>query len=237
MSARSERPTRSAAPKTERRVQTGKEPQSVFAEVGVVSQAKGSAFYEMGNTKVIAACYGPMATTRRQGFKETCILDCDVKFSPFAKEAHQLTQQTSLERELSQSLASCLGPCICLSKYPKSVIQVYATVIQDDGAALAAVINAASMALVDAGIEVFDLLAASSVCLDKEGQLHPHPTLADESSSSGSVTAAVMSSLGETTLLHHTGKLSFDQFRKALDQTVEHCGYMHLLQRQFLTRS
>ena len=42
----------------------------------------------------LAPCsYGPVATTRRHGFKEECILDCDVKFSPFASASHQSQAQ------------------------------------------------------------------------------------------------------------------------------------------------
>ncbi|EGD81603.1 hypothetical protein PTSG_02318 [Salpingoeca rosetta] len=189
MAARQQRPTTSVVPPqaasaaevSDASADGAKaQPRSVFAEVGVVSQAKGSAFFEIGNTKVVAACYGPLSTSRRQGFQETCILDCDVKFSPFSGVKHQQTKQTALERELSQLLESSLKPCVCVSKYPKSVIQVYATVLQDDGAAFSAVINAASMALANAGIEMFDLLAAASVCFDTSGGLHPHPTRDEE---------------------------------------------------------
>eukprot|EP01147_Barroeca_monosierra_P008369 gene8369-908_t len=187
---------------------------TLTAQIGAVSQAKGSAFVEIGSTKVIAACYGPVATSRRTGFKETCILECDVKFSPFASTKHLTSQQIPLERELSQQLASGLRSCICLSKYPKSIIQVYATVIQDDGEAFAAVINAASLALAHGGIEMYDLLSSSCVSISQDGNMQTHPTKKEELELEGSLLCAIMPSLTEITILQHTGRLSFDQFRK-----------------------
>lgn len=48
-------------------------------------------------------------------------------------------------------------------KFPKSQIDVYVTVIEDDGGLLAACITAAGLALCHASIDVYDLIVGSSV--------------------------------------------------------------------------
>lgn len=48
-------------------------------------------------------------------------------------------------------------------KFPKSQIDVYVTVIEDDGGLLAACITAAGLALCHASIDVYDLVVGSSV--------------------------------------------------------------------------
>jgi len=55
-------------------------------------------------------------------------------------------------------------PAVRLNLYPKSSIDIYITVIENDGttACLAAAITCASIALTDAGIQMYDLVAAAS---------------------------------------------------------------------------
>ena len=51
---------------------------------------------------------------------------------------------------------------------PKSAIEVFVTVIEDDGGVVAAAITAAGLALADAGIQMFDMVVGSKVSLTKE---------------------------------------------------------------------
>ena len=52
---------------------------------------------------------------------------------------------------------------------PKSAIEVFVTVIEDDGGVVvAAAITAAGLALEDAGIQMFDMAVGSKVSLTKE---------------------------------------------------------------------
>lgn len=66
------------------------------------------------------------------------------------------------ELELSRFLEQALTGAVRLETFPKAVVDVYVTVLEDDGAALAAAINVASLALADAGVEMTDLVAACS---------------------------------------------------------------------------
>ena len=47
--------------------------------------------------------------------------------------------------------------------YPKSQIDVFVTVLQNDGSVLASSITCAGMALIDASIHVFDVILGSSM--------------------------------------------------------------------------
>lgn len=52
-----------------------------------------------------------------------------------------------------------------MDKFPKAQVDVYAYVLENDGGALAAAITAASLALTDASIEMYDMVAACNVRL------------------------------------------------------------------------
>ena len=47
--------------------------------------------------------------------------------------------------------------------YPKSQIDVYVTILEDDGCTLACALTVAGLALADAGIQMFDLLVGASL--------------------------------------------------------------------------
>lgn len=56
-----------------------------FMRLGVVSGAAGSAYVEMGRTRVVCAVYGPRNDTRaRREFSKEGQLVCDFKYAPFA---------------------------------------------------------------------------------------------------------------------------------------------------------
>jgi exosome complex component MTR3 len=66
---------------------------------------------------------------------------------------------TAEETELSEAVAQALSTSVRLEQYPKSLIDLYVTVLEDDGCALAAAITCASLALANAGIELNDMVA------------------------------------------------------------------------------
>lgn len=73
--------------------------------------------------------------------------------------------------ELDQNPQVAVRNCICYSplpsipqdKFPKSQIDVYVTVIEDDGGLLAACITAAGLAICHANIDVYDLIVGASL--------------------------------------------------------------------------
>lgn len=69
--------------------------------VGVVSQAAGSAYLELGGTKVMAGVYGPRPTERREAFSEEGHLSVDVKLASFATRTRGRIQQVGSHQQCS----------------------------------------------------------------------------------------------------------------------------------------
>ena len=63
----------------------------------------------------------------------------------------------------SLAVGEALASTVCLHRYPKSAIELYLTVLEDDGGVLAASLTAAGLALADAGIHMFDLVVGTKV--------------------------------------------------------------------------
>lgn len=88
------------------------------------------------------------------------LLDCDVKFAPFVNSGGDVIR---LEKCLSRSMRDSLRSSVKLSNYPKSSFTINCIILQTSKDDLAALINAGSMALADASIELLDLVSAYSV--------------------------------------------------------------------------
>lgn len=74
--------------------------------------------------------------------------------------------------ELSAFIRQTFEPVILTSQFPRSQIDIYLQIFQNDGGVLQCCINAATLALIDAGIPMMDYVCACSVgCIDKEPTL------------------------------------------------------------------
>ena len=101
-------------------------------------------------------------------------LNCELRFTTFAEPgARRSPQSGKQERELGAIMQQALEVAVRVELFPKSVVDVHALVIQDDGGALAAVLSAASLALADAGVEMFDLVAACCCSVSRAQRSSP----------------------------------------------------------------
>ncbi|XP_072374727.1 N-lysine methyltransferase setd6 isoform X2 [Scyliorhinus torazame] len=140
------------------------EPRPVFARAGLVSQADGSVYAEYGRSKVLCAVYGPRESDRKEERRLSgATLGCEFRFAPFSCKMRAAWIQGTLEKEYSSIMEQSLQPAICLHKYPRSQIEVYVMVLENDGSTLAAALTCASIALAEAGIEMFDVVVGCSL--------------------------------------------------------------------------
>lgn len=77
-------------------------------------------------------------------------------------------------------MKNTLAQSIQLAKYPRACIQVIVQVIHDDGSILAAALNSAAGALMDASISMTATFAAVTVALTKDGGMLMDPQLQEE---------------------------------------------------------
>jgi len=136
----------------------------INAQTGAIRSGVGSAVFEVGSTRVVCAVYGPQVDARQE-FSERGRLACEVKVAAFARPARSASAPPTGAEEsaFAAELHTALSPSLRLDAYPKSSWQLCAFVVEDDGSALPALINCASLALADAGIQMFDMVAACSV--------------------------------------------------------------------------
>ncbi|KAK9234077.1 3' exoribonuclease family, domain 1-domain-containing protein [Lipomyces kononenkoae] len=146
----------------------------IYLRTSLIPDSTGSAYVEHQQSKILALVNGPRS--QKGSFSPTAKLAVDVKFLPISSDAHVLGIQqgggftTSLERTLADFIYASLVPSIRLGQYPKSGISVSVVVISGPPVwnglvkqIAASCVTAASVAVVDAGIEVLDIVTACAV--------------------------------------------------------------------------
>lgn len=212
---------------------------------GFVSRATGSSFYEAGHTKVFCAVHGPRPSTSASPNAAT--LSCEIRWSSYCSTIsdERSTRGTSnvgaevhataRERELSAALSRALSASAKLTSYPKCEIAVSTFVLEDDGNAFGAAITAASLALCDAGIELYDVTAACTVAVVDDG-IVLDPCIQEEKRATACITVAYQPSMRTITALIQTGALDVQQYADAVDHCTDAAEQVSQVMRSCLVR-
>ena len=186
-------------------------------EVGVLKRPAGSALVEMGKTKVLAAVYGPKEIhPKHLTLPDKAILRVAYRMSTFSVEERKKPQPSRREIELSKVIKEALEPAILLDFFPRTAIEIYILVLQADGGTRTASINAASLALADAGIPMKGLV--SSVAIGRIGDsIIVDLNDLEDKYGDADIPMAMIPITGEFTLLQMDGIVPPDMFEKCLD--------------------
>lgn len=175
---------------------------SFFLKHSVITNANGSAYLEINNTIIEVSIFGPRPI--RGSFIDRATLSIECKFLPNISPQPQSnifndgsknirTGMTNVEHKLSNYLESCFLPCLVLEKYPKSTIDIQVSIISvdkemlndDDGRTnndnssllwlCQWMVCCCSLALVDSGIEMRDIVSSGQVRYTKSGKVLINP--------------------------------------------------------------
>ncbi|BAT92754.1 hypothetical protein VIGAN_07158100 [Vigna angularis var. angularis] len=187
------------------------EMRQIRAEIGAVSKADGSAMFEMGNTKVIAAVYGPREVR------------CEYSMANFStRDRMRKSKGDRRSTEISLVIRQTMEASILTHLLPRSQIDIYVQVLQADGGTRSACINAATLALADAGIPMRDLVTSCSA-----GYLNSTSLLdlnyVEDSAGGPDVTLGILPKLDKVTLLQMDSKLPIDILENVMQLAIEGC--------------
>jgi len=206
----------------------------VKMEVGVLSNADGSAYIEQGRSKILAAVYGPREVhPRHLALPDRALLRCRYHMAPFSVEERKSPAPSRREIELSKVIRQALEPAIFLEKFPRTSIDVFIEVLQADGGTRCAGTTAAALALADAGIPMRDLVVACAAG-KVDGVLVLDLNDIEDKEGEADLPVAYMPNLGVVSLLQMDGLLTVDEFKQALDLAIEGCKQIYKMQKEAL---
>ncbi|XP_053558200.1 exosome complex component MTR3 [Bombina bombina] len=216
------------------------EPRAVFARAGLLSQAKGSAYLEAGprGTKVLCAVYGP----RERGVggervESRCRLVCELRWAPFSRIGPCPPPGLS-PRPAALLLQESLEPAVRLDRYPRTELSVWVLVLEDRGSALAAAVSCASLALADAGIEMFDLVVGCALSLGPAGEMLLDPEdKEEEAGCQGTMSLSLLPALNQVSGLHCSGEWEGESSVEAIKACMEGCQRLYPVLQQCLVKA
>ena len=192
----------------------------IQCKMGVFGQADGSAYIEQGNTKVLAAVYGPHEVSRgpraKPANQEAVIINCQYSMAVFSTgERKRRPRGDRKSQEMSMHLRQTFEAAVKTELYPRSQIDIFVEVLQADGGNYCACVNAATLALIDAGIPMRDYVSACTASLVNDIPLVDINSL--ESTTGGpELTVAVLPKTGEIVLLEMSQRFHMDHLERAL---------------------
>lgn len=205
-------------------------------EVGVLDKSDGSAYIEMGKTKIFAAVFGPREVhPKHLALPERAVLNCRYHMTSFSVEDRKPLGMTRREIELSKVIREALESVVFLEEFPRTSIDIYVEVIQADGGTRTAGLTAASLALADAGIPMADLVAAVAVGR-VEGQLVLDPSDIEDKYGEADMPMAMAPRLNSIVLLQLNGRIPREEFPKALELAKKGIMEIYQAQREALKR-
>lgn len=207
------------------------EMRSVNMETDLLRRADGSGFVEIGDTRVLAAVFGPQELhPKHLQEQDRAYLKVRYNMAPFAVPDRSRPGPSRRSKEISLVTKKALEPAIFLEEYPRAGIDVFVEVLEAAASTRVTGITAASLALADAGIAMRGLVPACAA-----GYLNDTPVLdvSGEEDAYGRADipiAAINADPEQITLLQMDGDLDQDEFREALEVAME--GNQQLYEQQ-----
>ncbi|MBN2042898.1 MAG: exosome complex exonuclease Rrp41 [Candidatus Aenigmarchaeota archaeon] len=205
-------------------------------EVGVIKNADGSAMVSLGKTVAIAAVYGPRELhPKHLQVSNRARLKCIYSMAPFSTTERVRPGPSRRSSEISKVTRESLEPALFLENFPKTTIDVFILIVQANAGTRTAGINAASLALADAGIEMRDLV--TSVAAGKiDGTYTIDLAGKEEEATDCDLPIAYMPRIDKITLLQMDGDMPVKDVKGTIELAKKGCKILYEEQKKALLK-
>ena len=208
----------------------------IEANVGVLKNADGSAFFRLGNTMAIAGVYGPRKVfPKHQEEAERAILRTKYSMAPFATTERARPGPSRRSIEISMVTREALMPVLFLDEFPKTAVDVHIEVLQADASTRCVGINAASLALADSGFPMRDLVSSCSAGI-VEGQIVMDVAGKEDTEGELDLPVAYYEKNKQITLLQMDGIAARDDVKKIIATAIKGCEKIYEKQKEALRK-
>ncbi|XP_078541638.1 exosome complex component RRP41 [Lissotriton helveticus] len=197
----------------------------IQARMGVFAQADGSAYIEQGNTKALAVVYGPheVRGSRSKTLHDKAVVNCQFSMATFSTaERKRRPHGDRRSSEMTLHLKQTFEAAILTQLYPRSQIDIYVQILQADGGNYCACVNAATLAIMDAGIPMRDYVCASSVGFIEDTPL-ADLSYVEEAAGGPQAALALLPKTDQIALLEMNSRLHEDHLERVIDAASKAC--------------
>jgi len=210
------------------------EMREIVAKAGILKQANGSGYFAFGNTVAIAGVFGPKEVIPKHlEDPERAIVRCVYSMAPFSTKERVSPAPSRRSIEISMVVRKALESVVFLEEYPKTMIEVYIEILEANASTRCAAINAAAIAMADAGIPMRDLVSSVSV-----GKVNGHLILdvsgKEDEEGDVDIPVAYYPRKNKFVLLQMDGVLTEEEFERAINLALEGCKKVYEAQKKAL---
>ncbi len=207
---------------------------NISMQVGVIPQAAGSARVIFGKTKVVASVYGPKPVVPSHlSDSSNAIVHVEYTMAPFSTNERIGPKFSRRSQEISEILSRAFEAVIFTDMYPETEIAIFVQVINADAGTRIACLNAVSLALCEAGIEMRDLVVG--VTAGKvDGKVVLDLNNPEDNYGEADFAFAVMPTKNEIVLLQMDGNLTKAEYDEAMKLMKNGIQKIYQMQREAL---
>jgi len=207
----------------------------INCKLGVFEQADGSAYLEMGHTNVLAAVFGPHEVSRGPGGKhrqtslhDRAYVNCQYSQATFSTIERKRKPRADIRSlELTNNIREIFDNVILTSLFPNSQIDIFLEVLQSDGSNMSACINAATLALIHAGIPIKDFVTSCSATIIDEKTLVDVSHFEESTSNLPVLTLSILPKSKQIVSMESSGRIPLDLIERIIDSAVLGCDEIH----------
>ncbi len=144
-----------------------RELRALFSDLGSLPRCDGSALLSHGDTAVLSGVLGPGDVRAAKERPDRATVE--VSYRPRAG------QSGVEDRARDDFVRSACASAVLASSHPRTVVHVSLQQLEDDGGELACCVNAACLALVDAGVAMRFLFASVTCAITDDGEIVVDP--------------------------------------------------------------
>ncbi|MBN2203154.1 MAG: exosome complex exonuclease Rrp41 [Candidatus Aenigmarchaeota archaeon] len=201
-------------------------------EVGLLNNANGSATFKFGNTYALAAVQGPREVhPRHQENPQKTIIRCRYAMAPFSTKERIRPGRSRRATEISMVINEALSNVVFFNEYPKTAVDVFMEILQADASTRCAALNAASLALVDAGVPMSNMVSSCSVG-KVDGQIATDLYGIEDNFGDVDMAVAMVGNEDKVVLLQMDGIITKEEMVKMLGIAKEGCAKINEKQKQ-----
>ncbi|MBI4015913.1 MAG: exosome complex exonuclease Rrp41 [Candidatus Aenigmarchaeota archaeon] len=206
----------------------------IVLESGNLKRALGSGLFNFGSTHAIAAVYGPRNLHPKwMQDPSRAVLRCTYTMAPFSTTERSRPGHSRRSTEISKVVKEALSQVIFFEEFPKAVIDIFIEIVQANASTRCAGLNAAAIALADAGIPMRDLVSCCSVG-KIDGKIALDMAGLEDNFGDVDIAVATVGGTDKVVLLQLDGILSKEEFFEAIDLAVDGCAKINDMQKKVL---
>ena len=206
----------------------------IEAKIGMLTRADGSAVFRFGDTWAIAGVYGPRKVfPRHEEEAERAILRTEYRMASFSTSERSRPGPSRRSQEISMVMRNSIIPTLFLEEFPRTAIDCIIEILQADASTRCAGINAAVLALADAGVPMRDLVSSCSVGI-VDGEIMLDIAGKEDTMGELDLPIAYYHRKKEITLMQMDGIASPEQVKQLIRIAIKGCEQIYAAQQKAL---